>query len=144
MAGPLYGKRMMAPKRPRGAVRPSAIEVGKRTSHIRSRLGMSKVGFARQLGVSRNTLIHYERGGGLPRSAILTRIAQAGGVSVDWLLTGHATDEIQRSTDWEHAFQRLRLAWRDHTRHPLVLGILTALAQDGGQRGARHRRRPGK
>jgi transcriptional regulator with XRE-family HTH domain len=120
----------MAPRRPSGTVRPSATEGGRRISYVRKHLGMSKVAFARRLAISRNTLIHYEQGGGIPRSTILVRIAQAGGVSVDWLLSGRTTEEIRTDPDWERALQRLRLAWHDPTRRPLVLAVLVASRQN--------------
>lgn len=123
-------------------MRPSAIKVGRRTTDVRERLGMSKVGFARRLGINRNTLIHYERGDGIPRSTTLARIAQAGGVSVDWLLSGHTMEEIPPNTDWERALRRLRTVWREPKRRPLVLAVLTAIAQNGDQRLARQQQRP--
>jgi transcriptional regulator with XRE-family HTH domain len=118
-------------------MRSSATGVGRRTTHVRERLGLSKVGFARRLGISRNSLIHYERGGGIPRSTILARIARAGGVSVDWLLRGRTTKEISPGTDWERALRRLRHVWRDPERRRLVLAVLAALTQNGSQHRAR-------
>jgi transcriptional regulator with XRE-family HTH domain len=68
------------------AVSTIAAEVGRRIATLRQRLGLSQVAFARQVGTSRNALMTYERGDRVPKSATLARIAEAGGVSVDWLL----------------------------------------------------------
>jgi transcriptional regulator with XRE-family HTH domain len=127
----------MAARKSSVTLRPSATEVGRRTSHVRERLGMSKVVFARKLGISRNTLTHYERGGGIPRSTTLARIAQAGGVSVDWLLNGRAAEGTRADPEWEHAFQQLRFVWRDPRRRPIVLAVLGALTRNGVQHHAR-------
>jgi transcriptional regulator with XRE-family HTH domain len=120
----------MAPRRLGGTVAPSAKSIARRIRQIRERLGMSKVAFARRLNIGRNTLIHYERGRGIPRSTILARIARTGGVSVDWLLTGLTADENFRSSDWEHALQQLQLVWRHPSQRPLILALLTAVTQN--------------
>jgi transcriptional regulator with XRE-family HTH domain len=57
-----------------------ATEVERRIATLRQRLGLSQVAFAREVGISRNALVAYERGGRLPKSARLGRIAEAGGV----------------------------------------------------------------
>jgi transcriptional regulator with XRE-family HTH domain len=95
-----------------------AIEVGRRIATIRQRLGLSQVAFARQVGLSRNALVAYERGGRVPKSASLGRIAEAGGVSIDWLLgrdAGRATPNgrMRRDRAWESAIEALRALWLD-------------------------------
>jgi transcriptional regulator with XRE-family HTH domain len=55
-----------------------ASDVGRRIALLRHRLGLSQVAFAGQAGISRNALITYERGGGVPKSGALARIAEAG------------------------------------------------------------------
>lgn len=94
---------------------------------------MSKVAFARHLGIGRNTLIHYERGDRVPRSAILARIARADGESVDWLLTGRRAEDIRADPELERSLQRLRRVWRDPKQRPLVFAVLTTLTRNGGQ-----------
>ena len=63
-----------------------AIEIGRRIATLRQRHRLSQVAIARQVGISRNTLSVYEHGGRVPKGANLARIAEIGGVSVDWLL----------------------------------------------------------
>jgi transcriptional regulator with XRE-family HTH domain len=61
-----------------------AANVGRRIATLRQDLGLSQVAFARQVRISRNALMTYERGGRVPKSASLVRIAEAGGISVDF------------------------------------------------------------
>jgi transcriptional regulator with XRE-family HTH domain len=49
---------------------------------LRQRLGLSQVALAHQAGISRNALVEYERGGRVPKTANLGRIAEAGESSV--------------------------------------------------------------
>lgn len=48
---------------------------------------------AGKTGAGRSTLIRVERGFHLPRALTLQRIADATGVSTDWLLTGQQPAE---------------------------------------------------
>jgi transcriptional regulator with XRE-family HTH domain len=97
---------------------------------LRQRLSLSQVAFARQAGISRNALITYERGDGVPKSGALARIAQAGGSSVDWLLNGRVPRARARGDpEWEAALRRIRAIWRDPTRRRLAIVMLAALGQ---------------
>jgi transcriptional regulator with XRE-family HTH domain len=107
-----------------------ASGVGRRIVLLRHRLGLSQVAFARKAGFSRNALITYERGDGVPKSGALARIAKAGGSSVDWLLNGQAPRARAREDpEWEAALRKLRAIWRDPTRRRLAIVMLTALGQ---------------
>jgi transcriptional regulator with XRE-family HTH domain len=110
---------------------PTAVpEVGRRIATLRQRLGLSQVAFARQVGISRNALVTYERGGRVPKSAALGRIAEAGGISVDWLLHGQVPRAPARDDpEWEGALRALRAAWRDPVRRRLAVVVLAALAR---------------
>ncbi len=66
------------------------VDVGARLAEIRHRLGLTQPAFAARVGIGASTVIRAERGA-LPRLAALRRIAEVGGVTVDWLLTGRAT-----------------------------------------------------
>jgi transcriptional regulator with XRE-family HTH domain len=108
----------------------TAPEIGRRIVLLRQRLGLSQTAFARQAGVSRNSLVEYERGGRVPKSAPLARIAKAGGSSVDWLLNGRLPRARPREDpEWEAALRKLRAIWRDPTRRRLAIVMLTALGQ---------------
>jgi transcriptional regulator with XRE-family HTH domain len=97
---------------------------------LRHRLGLSQVAFARQTGISRNALIAYERGDGVPKSGALARIAQAGGSSVDWLLNGRVPRaQPPKDPEWEAALRKLRAIWRDPTRRRLAIVMLAALGR---------------
>jgi transcriptional regulator with XRE-family HTH domain len=107
-----------------------AADVGRRIVLLRHRLGLSQTAFARQAGISRNALISYERGGGVPKSEALARIAQASGSSVDWLLNGRIPQaQPRKDPEWEAALRKLRAAWRDPVRRRIALAVLAALAQ---------------
>jgi transcriptional regulator with XRE-family HTH domain len=107
----------------------SAPDVGRRIAILRHRLGLSKVAFAHQAGISRNALIAYEHGGRVPKSVNLGRIAEAGGSSVDWLLNGRVPRVRARDPEWEAALRALRAAWRDPARRRLAIAMLAALGQ---------------
>jgi transcriptional regulator with XRE-family HTH domain len=105
-------------------------EVGCRITLLRRRLGLSQVAFARQARISRNSLVDYERGERVPKTAPLARIAETGGSSVDWLLHGRIPRERMRDDpEWEAAVRVLRSVWRDPTRRRLALAVLESLGQ---------------
>jgi transcriptional regulator with XRE-family HTH domain len=107
-----------------------AANVGRRIATLRENLGLSQVAFARQAGISRNALIAYERGGRVPKSVNLGRIAGAGGSSVDWLLNGRVAKTAPRDDpEWEAALRALRTAWRDPARRRLAIVVVAGLAQ---------------
>ncbi len=120
-----------------------AAEVGRRIATLRQRLRLSQVAFARQVDISRNALVAYERGGRVPKSATLGRIAEAGGVSVDWLLGRDGAsptppDRGRGNRAWEAAIEALRALWTDPRRRRVALDVLLALRhapRDGGRRG---------
>jgi hypothetical protein len=64
------------------------------------------------------------------RARTLDRIADVGGVSVDWLVRGDRPVPIPRcgSPAWGEAVAWLRQAWRDPGRRETVVGVLKALA----------------
>jgi transcriptional regulator with XRE-family HTH domain len=108
----------------------SAGEVGRRIALLRRRLGLSQVAFARQAGISRNSLVVYERGHRVPKTAPLSRIAEAGGSSVDWLLNGRIPRErVRDDPEWEAAVRNLRALWRDPTRRRVTVAVLAALGR---------------
>jgi transcriptional regulator with XRE-family HTH domain len=107
-----------------------ASDVGRRIVLLRQRLGLSQVAFARQAGISRNALITYERGGGVPKSGALARIAKVGGSSVDWLLNGRLPRaQPRKDPELEAALRKLRAIWRDPTRRRLAIVMLAALGR---------------
>jgi transcriptional regulator with XRE-family HTH domain len=107
-----------------------ASDVGRGIALLRHRLGLSQVAFARQAGISRNALITYERGSGVPKSGALARIAEAGESFVDWLLNGRLPRARAREDpEWEAALRKLRAIWRDPTRRRLAIVMLAALGQ---------------
>jgi transcriptional regulator with XRE-family HTH domain len=107
-----------------------ASNVGRRIVLLHHRLGLSQTAFALQAGFSRNVLVDYERGARVPKSATLTRLAKAGGRSVDWLLNGRIPRERMRDDpEWEAALRALRAIWRYPARRRLAIVMLAALGQ---------------
>ncbi len=62
--------------------------IGERLRFLRKRLGLSQKEMAQKLGISRVALARYENNKRYPDTAILAKIAQILGVSLDWLVTG--------------------------------------------------------
>jgi transcriptional regulator with XRE-family HTH domain len=98
----------------------------KRIAAVRQKLGFAQGAFATRVGASRNAVIRYEGGHGRPRADTLERIAQLGGVSVDWLLRGDRRPP-EGPREWDDAVRLLRAAWREPSRRELVRRVLRAL-----------------
>lgn len=68
----------------------SPRDVGRRIRKIRGELSQSD--FARRIGIpNQNGVSRYEKGR-IPPPELLLRIARYGKVSIDWVLTGRASD----------------------------------------------------
>jgi transcriptional regulator with XRE-family HTH domain len=100
----------------------------KRIIAVRQGLGLAQRAFATRVGVSRNAVLRYEGGHGRPRADTLERIAQLGGVSVDWLLRGDRRPP-EGPREWDDAVRLLRVAWREPGRRDLVRRLLRALGR---------------
>jgi len=61
-------------------------EVGARIRGARRKAGLTQAGLAARLGMVRSAVTNYERGINDPGTETLSRIAEACGVSTDWLL----------------------------------------------------------
>jgi transcriptional regulator with XRE-family HTH domain len=58
------------------------------------------------VGISRSALIEYERGDRVPKTDRLSRIAETGGSSIDWLLNGRIPRaRVRNDPEWEAAMQ---------------------------------------
>lgn len=62
------------------------MSLGERLKSARKRAGLDLRALAAQVGVSAQAISKYERGLDIPGSAVLIRLAQALGVSLEWLL----------------------------------------------------------
>jgi transcriptional regulator with XRE-family HTH domain len=83
-----------------------------RIAAVRQKLGLAQRPFAARIGISRNAVIRCEGRHGRPRVDTLERIAQLGGVSVDWLLRGGRRPP-EGPREWDDAVRWLRLAWQE-------------------------------
>ncbi len=64
--------------------------IGDRFLQLRG--GLSQKEFAKKLGISVRAYQYYEAGDRIPKGEELQRIAEACGISVDWLLTGGSSE----------------------------------------------------
>lgn len=70
-------------------ISPESISIGKRIASLREGLGLSQEEFAELVGVeSKGTISNWEKGRRLPDLIQVAVIAQACGVSTDWILLG--------------------------------------------------------
>jgi transcriptional regulator with XRE-family HTH domain len=67
-------------------MRANITEIGKRIRQIRGKLSL--VEFEKAVGISKAAISVYERGQGSPRIDMLTKIAEYGEVTIEWLVTG--------------------------------------------------------
>ena len=61
-------------------------EIGNRIKGLRGAVSQER--FAGQLGISKQGYLRYEYGKRIPPGEVLQKIAEIGGVTVDWILTG--------------------------------------------------------
>jgi transcriptional regulator with XRE-family HTH domain len=100
-----------------------------RIASVRRGLRLSQGAFGEVVGVSRNAVVTYEHGQ-TTRTAVLDRIAQAGGVTAEWLLHGTASERgpsPRRDQAWQEAVDLLRQVWQDPNRHGAVVSVLKVL-----------------
>ncbi|MCF5727098.1 XRE family transcriptional regulator [Aeromonas veronii] len=68
------------------------MNVSERIKTRRSACGFTQDQLAARVGVTRVAVSHWERGGAEPKGRYLNDLAEALGVTVDWLLTGNGAD----------------------------------------------------
>jgi transcriptional regulator with XRE-family HTH domain len=102
-----------------------------RLRHVREQLGLTRAGFARRLRVTRNSVSRYELGHQVPTAEVLLRIAQVGGVSLDWLLAGEdpAAPRRARPDEWAATVAALRRVWKVPAQRAAVRAALEAWAR---------------
>jgi transcriptional regulator with XRE-family HTH domain len=94
------------------------FHLGDRLRKAREATGLDMKTFAEQVGVSRDTLRHYETGATIPRRPVLLSIAMRTGFTVDQL------------TDWEHpdgpaGQQNPPTKWETHRHTAEVIELRT-------------------
>lgn len=71
----------------------TSLSLGERIAKIRG--GLSQQEFADRLGVSRNTLVRYEKDQRVPDATFLKRIVDDFGVAPGWLLMGAGEFQLE-------------------------------------------------
>lgn len=66
-------------------------ELGGRIRLARIMLGMNQAQLAVELGISRQTLVGYEKGHSEPACGLLAQLCSELAIDADWLLTGRGT-----------------------------------------------------
>jgi len=80
------------------------MSLGQRINALRTNLGISQEEFARKIGVeSRQVISNYEKDKSNPDPETLTKIAELGAVSLDWLITGKDRTYTPRTLQPENA-----------------------------------------
>ncbi|MFT8308525.1 helix-turn-helix domain-containing protein [Acetobacter malorum] len=76
---------------------PKKVAFGVRVRTKREQRGFTQAELGRMIGLSENSVVQYETGRAVPKSANFQRLAEALGVSSRYLLTGDAPDEITKA-----------------------------------------------
>jgi transcriptional regulator with XRE-family HTH domain len=75
-------------------------DLADRLIKARRHAGLSRPALAAWMGISRNSMSHYETGKTVPPPPVLRLWAQHCGVSLGWLRHGDTDGEDQSSTRW--------------------------------------------
>ena len=83
------------------------MKLSEKILYCRKRAGLSQEALAERLGVSRQAVSKWETGEALPETNKLAALAEALGVSVDWLLSEDEPEEPRaQSGDWTEGLPR--------------------------------------
>lgn len=86
--------------------------MGERIAQLRRMHGLSQAKLACTLGLSTSTIAMYEQGRREPSVPILIALADALGVTIDYLLTGHPPQSPKIDNTHAHLIATiLRTAW---------------------------------
>jgi len=69
------------------------MSIGDRILFVRQRLKLNQVSFAKMIGVGQQSISFYEKGRTIPTLRTLKKIAEAGGVDVEWLKSGEGIQD---------------------------------------------------
>lgn len=116
-------------------------EIGGRIRKARELAGLTQADLGRQIGVQAAAVSKYEKGDADPGTVTLAKIAEIGGVTVDWLVTGKGDLYAEpRATDpqLEAAVRESEAEWRrpgepasEYERR--ILGMLRRLSPQSRQ-----------
>lgn len=73
---------------------PKKVAFGIRVRTKREQKGFTQAELGRMIGLSENSVVQYETGRAVPKTANFERLAEALGVSSRYLLTGDVPDEL--------------------------------------------------
>lgn len=79
------------------------MSLARRIKVARVGADLDQVTLAERVGVSRQTISHWERGGAEPGLTAAVRLALATGVSLDWLAEGVETEMAPAANDGSQA-----------------------------------------
>ncbi|KAA8419969.1 helix-turn-helix domain-containing protein [Acetobacter pomorum] len=76
---------------------PKKVAFGIRVRIKREQKGFTQAELGRMIGLSENSVVQYETGRAVPKTANFERLAEALGVSSRYLLTGDVPDELSKA-----------------------------------------------
>lgn len=76
---------------------PKKVAFGVRVRTKREQKGFTQAELGRMIGLSENSVVQYETGRAVPKTANFERLAEALGVSSRYLLTGDVPEELSRA-----------------------------------------------
>ncbi|ATJ91566.1 MULTISPECIES: helix-turn-helix domain-containing protein [Acetobacter] len=76
---------------------PKKVAFGARVRTKREQKGFTQAELGRMIGLSENSVVQYETGRAVPKTANFERLAEALGVSSRYLLTGDVPEELSKA-----------------------------------------------
>lgn len=76
---------------------PKKVAFGVRVRTKREQKGFTQAELGRMIGLSENSVVQYETGRAVPKTANFERLAEALGVSSRYLLTGDVPEELSKA-----------------------------------------------
>lgn len=94
-------------------------EIGHRIKGIRMNKGMTLEEFGKLFGASKSSVLGWERGDNIPNPERLKKIAEIGGVDLDFLLNGDVFDSFKKGNEELIDFVKTLKQWENLEKEEL-------------------------
>ena len=94
-------------------------EIGRRIKGIRMNKGMTLEEFGKLFGASKSSVLGWERGDNIPNPERLKKIAEIGGVDLDFLLNGDVFDSFKKGNEELIDFVKTLKQWENLEKEEL-------------------------
>lgn len=94
-------------------------EIGHRIKGIRMNKGMTLEEFGKLFGASKSSVLGWERGDNIPNPERLKKIAEIGGVDLDFLLNGNVFDSLKKGNEELIDFVKTLKQWKNLEKEEL-------------------------